>query len=52
LPGHGETPGKQAVSDYHSDGGLLGLISDRVAARWVGRSLEESLKNLRRFVEA
>jgi uncharacterized membrane protein len=37
---------------YNSDGGLLGLITDRVAARWVGRSLEESLENLRRLVES
>ena len=37
---------------YHSDGGLLGLIADRVAAFWVGRSLDESLKNLRRLVES
>jgi len=27
------------------------LIADRVASRWVGRSLAESLKNLRRLVE-
>ena len=47
-------PGRTLVTfrlAYHSDGGLLGLITDRVAARWVGRSLEESLKNLRRLVE-
>jgi uncharacterized membrane protein len=37
---------------YHSDGGLLGLIADRVAAYWVGRSLKESLKNLQRLVES
>lgn len=37
---------------YHSDGGLLGLIADRVAAYWVGRSLTESLQNLRRLVDA
>jgi uncharacterized membrane protein len=37
---------------YHSDGGLLGLIADRVAAFWVGRSLDESLKTLRRLVES
>jgi len=37
---------------YHSDGGLLGLIAARVAARWVGRSLEESLENLRRLLES
>lgn len=36
---------------YNSEGGLLGLIADRVASRWVGRSLNESLKNLRRLVE-
>jgi uncharacterized membrane protein len=36
---------------YHSDGGVLGLIADRVAARQVGRSLAESLKNLRSLVE-
>lgn len=36
---------------YNSEGGLLGLIADRVASRWVGRSLDESLKNLRRLVE-
>ncbi len=37
---------------YTSEGGLLGLIADRVAARWVGRRLTESLKNLRRSVES
>ena len=37
---------------YHSDGGLLGLIADRVAAFWVSRSLDESLKNLRRLVDS
>jgi uncharacterized membrane protein len=37
---------------YHSDGGLLGLIADRIAARQVGRSLSESLKNLQRLVES
>lgn len=36
---------------YHSDGGLLGLIADRIAAHQVGRSLAESLKNLRRLVQ-
>ena len=47
-------PGRTVVTfrlAYHSDGGLLGLIADRVAAFWVGRSLDESLKNLRRLVE-
>ena len=37
---------------YNSEGGLLGLIADRVAAFWVGRSLDESLKNLRRLLES
>ena len=37
---------------YHSDGGLLGLIADRIAARQVGRSLSESLKSLRRLVQS
>jgi hypothetical protein len=35
---------------YSSEGGLLGFIADRVAAFWVGRSLEASLKNLQRLV--
>ncbi|MHA7649882.1 SRPBCC family protein [Mycobacterium sp. ML4] len=47
-------PGRTTVTfrlAYNSEGGLLGLIADRVASRWVGRSLDESLKNLRRLVE-
>lgn len=46
-------PGRTTVTfrlAYHSDGGLLGLIADRIAARQVGRSLSESLENLRRLV--
>ena len=46
-------PGRTIVTfrlAYHSDGGLLGLIADRIAARQVGRSLSESLKNLQRLV--
>jgi uncharacterized membrane protein len=35
---------------YSSEGGLLGLLADRVAARWVGRRLAESLENLQRLV--
>ena len=48
-------PGRTTVTfrlAYHSDGGLLGLIADRIAARQVGRSLAESLKNLQRLVES
>ncbi len=48
-------PGRTRVTfrlAYSSEGGLLGLIADRVAAFWVGRSLDESLQNLRRLVEA
>lgn len=47
-------PGRTTVTfrlAYNSEGGLLGLIADRVASRWVGRLLAESLKNLRRLVE-
>ena len=47
-------PGRTTVTfrlAYHSDGGLLGLIADRIASRQVGRSLSQSLKNLQRLVE-
>ena len=47
-------PGRTVVTfrlAYHSDGGLLGLIADRIAAHQVGRSLSASLKNLQRLVE-
>lgn len=47
-------PGRTTVTfrlAYHSDGGILGLIADRIAARQVGRSLWESLRNLKRLVE-
>lgn len=37
---------------YHSDGGILGLIADRIASRQVGRSLAESLINLQHLVES
>jgi uncharacterized membrane protein len=48
-------PGRTVVTfrlAYSSEGGLLGLIADRVAARWVGRRLAESLENLQRLVES
>jgi len=48
-------PGRTIVTfriAYHSDGGLLGLIADRIAARQVGRSLSQSLKNLQRLVDS
>ena len=48
-------PGRTIVTfrlAYHSDGGLLGLIADHIAARQVGHSLSESLKNLQRLVES
>ena len=47
-------PGRTTVTfrlAYHSDGGLLGLIADRIAAHQVGLSLSESLRNLQRLVE-
>jgi uncharacterized membrane protein len=37
---------------YQSPGGLLGLIADRVAARQVGRTLSDSLTNLRKLIES
>jgi uncharacterized membrane protein len=36
---------------YESAGNVLGLIADRVAARQVGRTMGETLKNLRQMVE-
>lgn len=48
-------PGQTLVTfrmSYYSAGGLFGLLADRVAAFWVGRSLAMSLKNLRRLVES
>jgi uncharacterized membrane protein len=37
---------------YQSPGGLLGLLADRVAARQVGRTLADSLTNLRELIES
>ena len=37
---------------YQAPGGLLGLIADRVATRQVGRTLAETLKNLKTHVES
>ena len=48
-------PGRTTVTfrlAYHSDGGLLGLIADRIAAHQVGGSLSQSLKNFQRLVES
>ncbi|MDT5231606.1 MAG: hypothetical protein QOI39_2106 [Mycobacterium sp.] len=36
---------------YQAPGGLLGLIADRIAARQVGRVLQQSLANVRAMVE-
>jgi uncharacterized membrane protein len=36
---------------YESGGGILGLIADRVAARQVGRIMDQTLKRLRDLVE-
>jgi uncharacterized membrane protein len=36
---------------YEAPGGVLGLIADWVAARQVGRTMTETLENLRRLVE-
>jgi uncharacterized membrane protein len=36
---------------YEAPGGLLGLIADRVAARQVGRTMNQTLDNLRAMAE-
>jgi uncharacterized membrane protein len=36
---------------YEAPGGLLGVVADWVAARQVGRTMAETLENLRRLVE-
>jgi uncharacterized membrane protein len=36
---------------YHAEGGLLGVITDRVAAPIVGGNLKRSLAELKRMVE-
>ena len=48
MPG----PGRTIVTFRLAYHWLLGLIADRIAARQVGRSLSESLKNLQRLVES
>jgi uncharacterized membrane protein len=48
-------PGRTIVTfrlAYHSDGGLLGVIADRIAAGQVGRPLSQSLKSLQRLVDS
>jgi uncharacterized membrane protein len=37
---------------YQAPGGILGYIADRVAVRQVGRTLSETLKNLKKLVES
>ena len=37
---------------YQALGGLLGLIADRVAARQVRHTLDESLTNLKKLLES
>jgi uncharacterized membrane protein len=37
---------------YQAPGGILGLIADRIATRQVGRTLAETLKNLKAQVES
>ena len=36
---------------YRAPGGLFGLIADRIAARQVGRELQQSLANVRAIAE-
>lgn len=49
--GHGRTRVVFRMS-YQAPGGVLGLIADRVAARQVGRTLAESLRNLKKLIES
>ena len=47
--------GRTSVSfrmTYEAPGGVLGVIADWVAARQVGRTMTETLENLRRLSEA
>jgi hypothetical protein len=37
---------------YEAPGGVLGLIADWVSARQVGRTMTETLENLRGLAEA
>ena len=37
---------------YQAPGGILGLIADRIATRQIGRTLTETLKNLKAQVES
>ena len=37
---------------YQAPGGILGLIADRIATRQVGRTLADTLKNLKTQLEA
>ena len=37
---------------YEAPGGMLGLIADRVAARQVGRTMTQTLENLRSLAQA
>jgi uncharacterized membrane protein len=37
---------------YQAPGGILGYVADRIAARQVGRIVNDSLKNLKKLVES
>ncbi|BBZ44059.1 SRPBCC family protein [Mycobacterium parmense] len=37
---------------YQAPGGLIGYVADRVAVRQVGRTLSQTLKNLKRLAES
>lgn len=48
------SPGRTEVTlrlAYQAPGGVVGLVVDRIAAIWVGRQLERSLRNLQALVE-
>jgi uncharacterized membrane protein len=37
---------------YQAPGGIFGYIADRIAVRQVGRNVADTLKSLKRLVEA
>jgi len=49
--GEGQTKVTFRLS-YQAPGGILGYIADRIAVRQVGRNVSETLKCLKRLVEA
>ena len=49
--GHGQTKVTFRLS-YQAPGGIFGYIADRIAVRQVGRTLDGTLKSLKKLVES